>query len=86
MATPLTEEAYEPIRAALFDGPPGQGATAAKQRIADGIAANPWPFVFWLSDAGIVDHVMFRSQDRTVTISGKDAPPFCSVEAHKETS
>ncbi len=34
----LTDAEYEPIRSALFDGLPGQSATAAKINIADGLA------------------------------------------------
>lgn len=31
----LTEDQYEPIRMALFDSAPGQGATMARRRIAE---------------------------------------------------
>lgn len=73
MTTALTEDVYELIRGPLFDGPPGQGAQAAKQKIADAIAANPLPLMLWLADAGvgIVEHVVFHTPDpaRTVTIT-----------------
>ena len=41
MSERLTDAEYEPIRSALFDGPSGQGAEAAKRKIArDNLSAQ----------------------------------------------
>ena len=45
MSAPLTEAEYEPIRRALFDGPPGQSASAAKQKIADNLISAGYRIV-----------------------------------------
>lgn len=75
---PLPEDAYEPIREALFENSGGQSASTAK-RLADNIAANPLALMLWLTDARIVEHVQFVTpEDRRVRISVKDAPPFMS--------
>lgn len=80
---PLNDKAYEPIRRALFESPPGQGATAAKQGLADELADDPTEFMLWLVDAGIVDHVVFHApNDMKVSVSSKNADPFCSVKEH----
>jgi len=70
---PMTEQAYEPIRAALFDAPKGQGAEKAKKRIAAYLKEDPFHFVMWMVDSGIVDHVVFHTDDREVTVSSKNA-------------
>ena len=41
----LTEAEYEPIRSALFDGPPGQGSQAAKRKIAEHLSAAGYQIV-----------------------------------------
>lgn len=81
---PLNDKAYEPIRRALFESPPGQGAAAAKQAVADELVANPLDLMLWLVDAGVVNHVVFNTPGVTVSVSSKDAPPFCSVKEHPD--
>lgn len=70
---PIPEKAYEPIRAALFDAVPGQGAEKAKKRIAAFLKADAFAFIMWLVDAKIVDHVVFHQEGNTITVSSKDA-------------
>lgn len=61
---PLTEEEYAPIRKALFDGPPGQGAYAAMQKIADNLVAagyrivknDPNHYVCFTEDTWFIEH------------------------------
>ena len=61
---PLTEEEYSPIRAALFDGPPGQGAEAAKRKIAENLVAagyrivrnDPEHYVCFTEDTWFIEH------------------------------
>lgn len=61
---PLTEAEYEPIRRALFDGPQGQGAEAAKRKIAENLIAagyrivknDPEHYVCFTEDTWFIEH------------------------------
>lgn len=61
---PLTNDEYEPIRSALFDGSPGQGAGAAKRKIAENLIAagyrivknDPEHYVCFTEDTWFIEH------------------------------
>ena len=61
---PLTEAEYAPIRKALFDGPPGQGAGAAMRKIAENLDAagyrivknDPEHYVCFTEDTWFIEH------------------------------
>jgi hypothetical protein len=78
---PLTEEQYEPIRAALFDGPPGQSAAAARQAIADALEAADLVLLSTRDRPACIvsDHERYTPVQFVVTILGSD-----SVDAVQE--
>lgn len=88
MTAPLTDEAYEPIRRALFEATPGQGAAAAKQGIADAIAESPMEFIDWMIQAGVlVMPVTWIDGGRRVTyhhLHGAEIDAAAGVEVEPE--
>lgn len=64
MSERLTDAEYEPIRSALFDGPSGQGAEAAKRKIARNLSAaglrivknDPDHYICFTEDTWFIEH------------------------------
>ncbi len=82
MPKALTEDAYEIVRASLFEAPKSGSATEAKQRLANAIADDPLPLMLWLVDADVARHVVFRMPGgRTCTITAEDYIPPQNEEA-----